>query len=154
MTPCNLHANPLNFVESNVVATPAVELGRAGRCVIGHRRRVFERTAVFQVGGDSGRAKRVVANLGVDAGLERSASHHRIRIGLGQGGGAQESGAALNRAEEWPFRIASNPGATQVLVQIRVKRVVTGHFVLLSAFLAQPHPQPLVLHVHVLDPHY
>ena len=40
---------------------PVVELGRARRRVIGHRRCVFERAAVFQVRGDAGRAKRVVS---------------------------------------------------------------------------------------------
>jgi len=38
-------------------------------------------------------------------------------------------------------------------VQIRLKRMMAGHLVPFAAFLAQPHPEPPVLHEHVLDPH-
>ena len=57
--------------------TPVIELGGAGRRVIGHGGCVLERAAVFQIGGDTGRAKRVVTNFGVEAGRERPARHHR-----------------------------------------------------------------------------
>ena len=58
-----LYRNPLHLVGPAIV-----ELRGAGRGVVRHRGGVFERAAVFQVGGDAGRAEGVIADLGLDAG--------------------------------------------------------------------------------------
>src|SRR3954462_10963622 len=46
--------DPLDLIEGDRIATPVVELGGAGRVVFGDHRRLFERAAIFQVGGDAG----------------------------------------------------------------------------------------------------
>ena len=76
--------DPLDLVEADVVAAPVIKLGGARRCVVRHRRGLFERAAIFQIGGDAGRAERVVADRRGDAGRERAAPHHRIRVRLRQ----------------------------------------------------------------------
>jgi len=47
---------------------PVIELSGAGRRVIGHRGGILERTAIFEIGGDPGCPKRVIADLRADAG--------------------------------------------------------------------------------------
>jgi hypothetical protein len=62
-------------------------------------------------------------------------------------------GAAPDRPEQWAFRILADAGAIQTRVQVRVKRVMARHLVTLAALFAQPHPQPPVLRVDVVDAH-
>lgn len=45
----NLHADPIDFIEADVVAAPVIELRRARRRMIGQSRRVLERAAVFEI---------------------------------------------------------------------------------------------------------
>jgi len=61
--------NALDLVERDLVRGAIVELGRARRLVSGDLLRVFQRTAVFEVGGDAGGAERVAADLRLDAGV-------------------------------------------------------------------------------------
>lgn len=131
-----LHTDPFDFVKGDVVMASIVKLGRTRRCVVRHRRSVFERATVFQISGDTRRTKRVVANLRVDAGRERSARHHRVRIRLGQGGGAEAPGATLDRAKQRPLPLSADPDAFNVRIQIGFQRVMTGHLVALATFLA------------------
>jgi hypothetical protein len=85
----DLNRNPLHLIEANVVAPAIVELGGAGRGMVRHGRGVFEGAAVFEIRGDSGRPKSVVADLGFDAGGPGAADDHRIGVGLGQGRGGE-----------------------------------------------------------------
>src|SRR5271167_3872104 len=57
--------NPLHLVEAHLVAPAIVELRRARRGVVRHRRSVFQRAAVLEVRGDAGRAERVIAYNGL-----------------------------------------------------------------------------------------
>jgi hypothetical protein len=54
--------NPLHFVEAHLVAPAIVELRGAGRGVVRHGGRIFERAAVFQIGRDAGRPEGVIAD--------------------------------------------------------------------------------------------
>src|SRR4051795_7601883 len=49
-----LDQDALDLVQADLVAAPVVELGRAGRGVVGDHRRFLERAPVFQVGRDAG----------------------------------------------------------------------------------------------------
>ena len=64
----NSNRHPLDLVERHLVAAAIVELRRARRGVVRHRGGLFERAAVLKIGRDPGRAKRVVADLRLDAG--------------------------------------------------------------------------------------
>jgi len=52
---------PSNFLGRKLLAGTVVELGGAGRFMIGKRLGVFERAAVLKIGGDTGRAEGVTA---------------------------------------------------------------------------------------------
>jgi hypothetical protein len=104
-----LHGDPFHRVQADLIVTQVIELGGAGRCVISHGRCVLQRAAVFQIGSNPGRAERVVTNLRVEAGRNRSARHHRVSIGLGQGGGAKVPRAALNGAKQRPLALELIP---------------------------------------------
>ena len=54
--------------------------------MVRHRRGRFQRAAIFQIGGDPGRAETVVADRRPDLGSRRAPAHHREGIGLRQGG--------------------------------------------------------------------
>ncbi len=61
----------------HVVAPAIVELGGFCRGVIGHG------GGIFQIRGDAGPAKAVIADQGLDAGGRGAPADHRVRVGLG-----------------------------------------------------------------------
>jgi hypothetical protein len=61
-----------------------------------HRCSRFQRSAVFQVGGDPGRAERMVADRGFDADRGRPPADHGVRALLGRG-----VAEALRLAPNW-----------------------------------------------------
>ena len=52
-----LDHNPLDFIEAHLIAPAIVELGRARRGVVRHRRGLFERAAVLEIDGDPCRSE-------------------------------------------------------------------------------------------------
>jgi hypothetical protein len=60
--------DPLDLIEAELVAPAIVELRRARRGVVRHRRGLFQRAAVLEIGRDARRPEAVVAELGRDAG--------------------------------------------------------------------------------------
>ena len=62
--------DPLHLVLGEPFLCPVVKLGRARALVRGHFLRVLERTAVGEIGGDAGRAKRVATDFSLDAGRQ------------------------------------------------------------------------------------
>ena len=59
------------LIKAELVAPTIVELRRARRDVVRHRRGLFERAAVLEIGRDAGCPEAVVAELGCDAGRRR-----------------------------------------------------------------------------------
>ncbi len=118
-----------------------------------HRRCILRCAAVFQIGGNAGRTKRVVADRRADAGCARAAPHHRISVCLRQGPRAQLRRAARDCREQGTIRLIAQAGLLQIRVQVHLERAVTGHLVLLAAFFTQAHPQAPALHVDIVDPH-
>ena len=53
--------NSLDLIEAELIAPAIVELRRARRGMVRHRRRLFECAAVLELGGDPGRPEAVVA---------------------------------------------------------------------------------------------
>lgn len=145
--------DPFDLVKTNVVAAPVIQLRRPRRRVVGHRGGIFERAAVFQIGGDTGRAERVIADLRADAGRERPAPHHRIRVGLRQRSRAQLVRPARDCAEQRTLRLIAQARLFKVRVEVGLERVMTGHLVPLAAFFAQTDPQASLLHIDIVDPH-
>ena len=121
--------------------------------MVRHRGGLFERAAVLQVGRDPGRPEGVIADLRLDAGRRGAPADHGVGVRLGQGGRGQRVRPAADRAEQRPLGIAGEPAAVDVVVQVGLEVVVAGHLVPLAALLVQPHPQPPVLDVDVLDLH-
>ena len=50
--------------------------------MVGHRRRVLQAAAAFQIGGDPGSPKAVIADLRFNTCGQCSPAHHGMRIGL------------------------------------------------------------------------
>ena len=76
--------NSLDLIEADLVAAPVIELGGAGRGVVGDHRRLLQRAAVLEVGRDAGGAKGVIADPGANARRSRPPLDHRVGIRLRQ----------------------------------------------------------------------
>jgi hypothetical protein len=87
----NHHA--LDLIEREFTAPPVIELRGARAGMVRHAGRLLERAAVFQVGGDPGRAEAVIADLCANAGRGGAPSDHEVGVGLGQGGAGDHNPA-------------------------------------------------------------
>ena len=56
-------------------------------------------------------------------------------------------------AKQRTLGVACESAAIEVSVQVVLQRMVAGHLAALAPLLAQPHPEPALLDVDVLDPH-
>ncbi len=130
-----------------------IELCRPSRGVVCHLRRLFQRPAVLEIGGDAGRPKAVVAELGIDAGRGGAPADHRIGVARRQHGAGELAGAAADGAEQRPLGVVADAGLVEIGGEVGLKVVVAGHGMRLAAFLPQPHPKAAVLREHVLDLH-
>src|ERR1700691_474232 len=74
---------PLHLVERHFLGAPIVELRRPRAGVVRPLRGLLKRPAVLEVGGDAGRPKRVVPDLGRDVGRFGAPLDHRVGVGLG-----------------------------------------------------------------------
>ena len=72
---------------------------------------------------------------------------------LRQHGAGELPGATADRAKQRPFWIPAQLGAVKMGGEIFLEIVMARHCVPLAALLAQPHPQPAVLRVDILDHH-
>jgi hypothetical protein len=135
-----LYVDALNLIEADVVASPVVKLRGARGGVIGHRRRILQRAAAFQVRRDAGCAERVVADRRANPGRLGTAPHHRIGVRLRQRPRAQMPRAARDCAKQWPLRFITEAALFEVLVEVRLERMVAGHLMALAAFFMEAHP--------------
>ena len=96
--------------------------------MIGHGGGIFQRAAIFEIGGDPGRAKAVVADVGFDAGTLGAAADHGVGVGLAERGVAQPFGGAADGAEQGCFGLAQ---AADLYIgeEIFLQLVMAGHFV-------------------------
>ncbi len=72
--------DPLDLIEGDLVGSTIVELGGPRRRMGRHRGGCLQLAAIDQIGGDTGCPKGVVADLGRNPGLGRTAPHHRPGI--------------------------------------------------------------------------
>src|SRR5208283_2395110 len=86
-------------------------------------------------------------------GRGSAALDHGVGIDAGQGRAGQGFGLAPDGAEEWSFGIVGDPGGVDIGFEIRLKIMMTGHFVTLAAFFAEADPEAAALAVDVLDLH-
>ena len=56
-----------DLIQADLVVAAVIELGRAGRGVVGDHRGLLERAAILQVGRDAGDPEGVIANAGLGA---------------------------------------------------------------------------------------
>ena len=84
--------------------------------MVRHLRGAPKRPAVLEVGGDARRPKRVIADLGRDAGRPRPPLNHRIGVRLGQGSRRQRVRASADRPKQRSFRIAREPATARGLL--------------------------------------
>ena len=115
MSILNHHA--LNIVEARLVAAPIIELRGARRGVVRHRRGLFERHAILQLGCDARCSKRVVANLRCDGRRPRSPLNHRIGVRLGQGFAVKLAGSPAAALEQQSFWVAREPRQANLLAE-------------------------------------
>ena len=95
-----LNSNAFHFAKTDFISPAIVKLGSSSAGVISHRRRVLERAAVLEVGGDPRRSETVIADPGLDTGGERPPSNHGVGVGLGQDRSGKSTGASPDRPEQ------------------------------------------------------
>ncbi len=143
--------HPLVFFERDLVVAAVVKLGGARRRVIGHLLRVLKRPAVGQVIGDAGSAKRVIADLGRDAGLPGPPLDHPVGIRLPHA--LRSAGRPPCGPEQRSFPVGCDAGRGQVLVEHRFELVMARSFMFLAALLVQPNPAAASLREIIRDVH-
>ena len=84
--------------------------------MVGDRLRVLQQALVFQVGGDPGRAKGMIADPGLDAGGGGAALDHPVGILLPHR--LRVAGLAPGGAEQRAVRLAGDAGGGDVLVEV------------------------------------
>jgi len=132
--------DPLDLIQADLIPAAIVELRRARRGVVRHRRGLFQRAAVLKIGGDSGRPEAVIAELGFDPRAGRAPADHRIGVRLLQHRAGELAGAAADRAEQRPLGIPAQLGAVEIGDELFLEIVMARHRVPLAALFAQPHP--------------
>jgi hypothetical protein len=115
----------------------------------GHLLGEFELAAVFEVIGNAGGAKTVIAGQAADAGLAQPAADHAVRARLIEGPALQRP--APPSPEERSFGVAGDAGGRQIFIEKLFQRVMTRQFVHLAAFFLQPQPAAASLDVIVFD---
>ena len=76
MLPKSSNRDPLDLVEGDFIAGAVKELRRAWAGMVGHRLGVFGRAAIGEEIREPGRAERMAAHVGVDAGLCGAPADH------------------------------------------------------------------------------
>jgi hypothetical protein len=133
-------AGELQDIERHFLGASIVELCRPRRGVVSHLRRALQSSAVLEVGGHACRPKRMITDLGGDVGRPRPPLDHCIGVRLGQGIAGELPGRPIVALEQKRLRIAREPRAVDILVQIGFEIVVARHGVPLPALLLQAHP--------------
>ena len=105
-----LDHNPLYLIERDVVAGPIIKLRRARAFMRGHRLRVFQRAAGFEIGGDAGRAEGVAADPHSHAEAAGAALDHAPGVDAVHSRYGERVGAADSRAEEGGLATITNAG--------------------------------------------
>ena len=103
--------DPLDLIETDLIAPAIVELRCARRGVICHRGSLFQRAAVPEIGRDPGCSEAVIAELRSDAGGSGAPADHRIRVRLRQHRARELAGAAADCSEKRPLGIIAQPHA-------------------------------------------
>jgi hypothetical protein len=67
-----LDHDPLDLIEAHLVAPAIAELRRAGRGMVCQSRRLFERPAILETGGDPGCPETMIAEFRSDPGRHRT----------------------------------------------------------------------------------
>lgn len=75
--------------------------------MVGHGRRLFQRAAVLEIGGDPRGPDAVIADRRLDPGRRRPAPDHRIGIGLLHRQGRTDPGEAVDHQPD--LRVAIYP---------------------------------------------
>jgi len=112
-----------------------IKLGGAGRGVRRHLRSFVKLAVIPEIGGDPGRAKAVVADQGLDAGLAGTPAHHLEGTRSRQPVRPQRLSAAHRRPERWPFGLGAEIGHLEIIQEIDLEGMMAGHDVMLAALL-------------------
>ncbi len=111
----------------------------------GHALRDLDAPAVRQVVRDPGRAERVTAYRGFDAGVRSAAAHHVPDILARHPPRPELFGFPDRDAEQRPLGIAGDAGLGDVGVQVGFQLVMAGHLMHLAVFLVEAEPPALFL---------
>jgi hypothetical protein len=150
----DLQSDPLHLVLRQALLRAVTELRRPRALMGRHGLRVFQHTAVAEIGGDASRTKCMVADRCVNAGGNCTAADHapgvRLRHGLLGQHRRIVPGAG---AKQLAFAVFRDAGDIDVGAQCVGKRVVARHGVLLAALLVQQNLpacalRPQILHLH------
>jgi len=117
----------------------------------GHGGGLFEDTAIFQIIGDAGGAKAVIADACADPGGLGAAVDHFSGVAVGERPLAELFRDPANRWEEGGLGVAKQARLFDVDGKVVVKRVVTGHVMDLAALFQEADPEPVVSALDILD---
>src|ERR1700730_9976362 len=85
------------------------------RCLVrGHRLRVFERAAGFEIGGDAGRTEHMAAEIDLEPGFGHSQADHLIGIDAVHRVFRQPARLADRRAEEGGLAVVADAGRGEI----------------------------------------
>ena len=115
---CGSNENSFNLVERDFLGAAVVKLRRARAGMVRHLRRLFKRATVFQVGGDAGCAKGVVADMRDDAARFGAPLNHRIGVRLGQGIAGELAGRAAVGLKQQRLGLGRQPRAVDIFMQV------------------------------------
>jgi hypothetical protein len=142
--------NFLHFVLGEPFLCPVVELGRARAFVRRHFLGVLERTAIGEIGGNSGCPEPVAADFRGDTGCSGAPADHPAGVRLARWLVGQHAAVVPARCAEHPaFAVLDDAGGLDVGAQRLGERVMARHAVLLAVKWAAPMAFPAVRSVAV-----
>jgi len=106
--------------------------------VVGDLLRHFQLPAVLQIRRNAGRAEGMIANPRFDAGRFRAPADDAMGVLLGQRIGRKLAGPAAGATKEIAVVVIGDAGRFDVFTQTLIETMMTGDFVMLAAFSAEP----------------
>ena len=144
-------SNSLDFVERDVVIRSVVEFCRARGGVRGDGLCAVDASAVFEIGDDTSRSKRVAARA-LGETCELCTSLHHAEHVVSRDGRACELPPAVDGLKERCL-VVGEMGCSNIRVEVGLGVVVRRHLMLLSTLLVEPKRKALSVLEVVFHPH-
>src|SRR3954469_23480275 len=114
---------------------------------------ILERATGLKIRGDTSGAENMAAELLLEPSLGGASADHPIGVDAVHRLTGQGAGSAARGAEEGAFTVVTDAGSHEIFVDKGFGLVMRRHFMVLAAFLVQPHPPAFAVRIIVMDPH-